>query len=190
MKRFVTAVFMHETNTFSPVPTPIGAFGRYAGESGPVYGEEALAPYRGTNTPVAAFIDLAAGAELVFPVAANANPSGRAPDSVLDHCAERICEAVRSRCDAAFLDLHGCFTHAGIDPARKRYILIKSRQHFRAGFEPIIAHVVMVSGPGITTSDYGLLPWKNVRRPVYPLDPDTEPNLPVATERTPRAEGA
>ena len=68
--------------------------------------------------------------------------------------------------------------------------LIKSRQHFRAGFESIIAHVVMVSGPAITTSDYGLPPWKNVCRPVYPLDPDTEPNLPVATERTPRAEGA
>ncbi len=40
----------------------------------------------------------------------------------------------------------GCFTHAGINPARKRYILIKSRQHFCAGFEPIISHVVMVAG--------------------------------------------
>ena len=49
----------------------------------------------------------------------------------------------------------GCFTHAGIDPARKRFILIKSRQHFRAGFKAIIRHVVMVSGPRMTTSDYG-----------------------------------
>jgi microcystin degradation protein MlrC len=73
----------------------------------------------------------------------------------------------------------GCFAHAGIDPTRRRYILIKSRQHFRAGFEPIIRHVVMVSGPGITSSDYGIYPWKRVRRPVYPLDPDTPCNLPV-----------
>jgi microcystin degradation protein MlrC len=73
----------------------------------------------------------------------------------------------------------GCFTHAGIDPAGKRYILIKSRQHFRAGFEPIIKHVVMVSGPGITTSDYGQYPWKRVRRPIYPLDPATPSNLPA-----------
>ncbi|MBM3517761.1 MAG: M81 family metallopeptidase [Alphaproteobacteria bacterium] len=73
----------------------------------------------------------------------------------------------------------GCFTHAGIDPARKRFILIKSRQHFRAGFEPIIRHVVMVSGPGITTSDYSQYPWKRVRRPIYPLDPDTPSNLPA-----------
>ena len=37
----------------------------------------------------------------------------------------------------------------------------------------------MVSGPGITTSDYGLYPWKRVRRPIYPLNPDTVANLPV-----------
>jgi len=35
----------------------------------------------------------------------------------------------------------------------------------------------MVAGPGITTTDYGLLPWKNVRRPIYPLDADTECKL-------------
>lgn len=71
----------------------------------------------------------------------------------------------------------GCFTHAGIDPARRRFVLIKSRQHFRADFEPFIEHVVMAAGPGIITSDYGLLSWKNVRRPIYPLDPDIESNL-------------
>src|SRR5258705_884903 len=31
-------------------------------------------------------------------------------------------------------------SHCGIDPRRKRYVLIKSRQHFRAGFEPIARH--------------------------------------------------
>jgi microcystin degradation protein MlrC len=72
----------------------------------------------------------------------------------------------------------GCFTHAGVEPAKKRYILIKSRQHFRAGFGPILKHVVMVSGPGITTSDYSLFPWKHVRRPIYPLDMDIEAELP------------
>lgn len=77
----------------------------------------------------------------------------------------------------------GCFTHAGIDPSAKRYILIKSRQHFRAGFEPIIEHVVMVSGPGITTSDYAQYPWDRVRRPIYPLDPETPPNFPPAWQQ-------
>lgn len=501
MARFVTAVVKHETNTFSPIPTPFSAFGRYGPKPGPAYGEEALEAYRGTNTPVAAFIDIAEqeGADLAFPIAANATPGGCPEDSMIDHAAEKILEAIGAGCDALFLDLHGgmvtpgyddpegellsriraqvpglpiavtfdfhtnlsqrtmtnatvitayrtyphidqydagrragdtlirslrgevnplmvwhslpilthlnkqtpsrqpmkdimdmaiaaesagavlnasvlgcfpladipfvglhaivvtdddreggeglleelmtmswerrgdfvfevepmeksiayartladgpvlladhgdvagsggstdvmdvleevmrqglenvcagpfwdphavarlaeagvgasttlrlggrtdfpainrtgrplqvsgtvrrvtdgrftvtgpmgtgtrqnlgrcvvldtgkveilvsehrhepfdtgCFTHAGIEPARKRYILIKSRQHFRAGFEPIIEHVVMVSGPGITTSDYGQFPWKRVRRPIYPLDPDAPSNLPV-----------
>jgi microcystin degradation protein MlrC len=72
----------------------------------------------------------------------------------------------------------GCFTHAGIDPSRKKYVLIKSRQHFRAGLEPIAKHIVMVSGPGCCTSDYSLFPWEKLRRPIYPLDPDTESTLP------------
>jgi len=72
----------------------------------------------------------------------------------------------------------GCFTHAGIDPAKKSYVLLKSRQHFRAGFESIAREIVMISGPGTCTSDYTLFPWKDLRRPVYPLDPDVESNLP------------
>ena len=66
----------------------------------------------------------------------------------------------------------GCFTHAGIDPTTKKFLLIKSRQHFRAGFEPIVADIVMVAGPGVCTSDYDLLAFKNLTRPIYPLDPD------------------
>jgi microcystin degradation protein MlrC len=72
----------------------------------------------------------------------------------------------------------GCFTHAGVDPTQKNYIVLKSRQHFRAGFEPILTDVVMVSGPGICSSDYGLFPWKNLRRPIFPLDPETTADLP------------
>ena len=35
----------------------------------------------------------------------------------------------------------GVFTHAGIDPRQKRYIMLKSRIHYRAGFKPIaVAH--------------------------------------------------
>src|SRR3546814_12758340 len=60
MKRFVTAVMRHETNTFSPVPTPLSDFGRVGPTDGPARGSEALQAYRGTNNPVAAYIDLAA----------------------------------------------------------------------------------------------------------------------------------
>ena len=66
----------------------------------------------------------------------------------------------------------GCFTHCGIDPTRKRYVLIKSRQHFRAGFEPIARHIVMCDGDGCTASDLTLFDYKNIRRPLYPFDRD------------------
>lgn len=64
----------------------------------------------------------------------------------------------------------GVFRHAGIEPTAKRYVLIKSRQHFRAGFEPIAKHIVLLSGPGVTSSDYGLFRFDKVPRPLYPLD--------------------
>ena len=42
----------------------------------------------------------------------------------------------------------------------------------------VFKHEANTFSPIPTTSDYGLLPWKNVRRPIYPLDADTESNLP------------
>lgn len=117
MKRFVTAVFLHETNTFSPIPTPLSAFGRYTGRNGPVAGATALAAYRGTNLPVAAYIALAEeeGAELDFAIAAQATPSGPAEDSVVEHVTEAVCAAVGRGCDALFLDLHGGMVTEGFD---------------------------------------------------------------------------
>jgi microcystin degradation protein MlrC len=64
----------------------------------------------------------------------------------------------------------GVFTHCGIDPRRKKYVLIKSRQHFRAGFEPIARHIVMCDGDGCTSSDLRLFTYRNRRRPLYPFE--------------------
>ena len=69
----------------------------------------------------------------------------------------------------------GVFTHAGIDPRRKRYVLIKSRQHFRAGFEPIARHIVLCDGDGVTSSDLRLFDYRKRRRPLYPFETDTRP---------------
>lgn len=64
----------------------------------------------------------------------------------------------------------GCFTHAGLNPTDFRYILIKSRQHFRAAFEPIAKQVVLAAGPGICSSDYSQFNFTQLKRPAYPLD--------------------
>ena len=39
--RIVTAVMRHETNTFSPILTPLTAFSRGSGKEGPLYGQAA-----------------------------------------------------------------------------------------------------------------------------------------------------
>ncbi len=63
------------------------------------------------------------------------------------------------------------FLHAGIDPARKSVIAVKSAQHFRAAFAPIAREIIVVdSGGGLTSNDFRALTYTKVRRPVYPLD--------------------
>lgn len=64
----------------------------------------------------------------------------------------------------------GVFTSMGIVPDQMRYLLLKSRIHYRAGFGPIADHHIPLDGAGVTTSDTGLLTYRAVRRPIYPLD--------------------
>ena len=64
----------------------------------------------------------------------------------------------------------GIFTHAGIDPASKKFILIKSKQHFMAGFATLAKHIVMVAGPGVCGSDFSQFNYTRLERPIYPLD--------------------
>ncbi len=58
----------------------------------------------------------------------------------------------------------------GIDPATKRFIAIKSRVHWRADLGKLAREIVECAGVGVCTSDYGQLTFRNVRRPIYPLD--------------------
>ena len=116
-KRFVAALLRHETNSFSPVPTPVADFGRVGPTAGPARGPEAVRVYRGTNNPLAAYIDIAEreGAELAVPIAANAHPSAPAPDAIIDLTADAILEALSHGADALFLDLHGAMVTQGFD---------------------------------------------------------------------------
>jgi hypothetical protein len=59
--KILIARLNHETNTFSPVPTPLAAFG----PDGPTFGAQAYKDNKGMRTAMSAFIDLAeqAGAD-------------------------------------------------------------------------------------------------------------------------------
>ena len=65
----------------------------------------------------------------------------------------------------------GVFTHAGIDPRAQRYLMLKSRIHYRAGFKPIASRIVECAGEGVTNADLSVYPYRKLTRPIYPLDP-------------------
>ena len=58
----------------------------------------------------------------------------------------------------------------GIDPTEKKYLILKSRIHYRAGFGDLGTVTLTCDGDGVTTSNNDLLEFTNVRRPIYPLD--------------------
>lgn len=65
----------------------------------------------------------------------------------------------------------GFFRVGGIEPRERAVLAVKSMQHFRGAYAPIAGDIVVVDeGDGVTSHDIRRLPFKNVRRPVYPLD--------------------
>ena len=104
-KKFVVAMMMHETNTFSPLPTPIGSFARASALSGQAAIDEA----EGTNTSLGGFIEVArkAGAEFALPMAASANPSGLVTKAAYEQMTTAIVDEIKKGCDAVLLALHG-----------------------------------------------------------------------------------
>lgn len=112
--RLIIAMLKHETNSFSPVPTDLTRFGN----GGPIHGAAVVKEYKGTRTPIGAFIDFAdrIGADYVTPLAAESMPSAPSKGDVLDLLFEPILEAARQGCDAMLLDLHGAMvSEAALD---------------------------------------------------------------------------
>ena len=64
----------------------------------------------------------------------------------------------------------GQFTSLGVDPTRKSTVIVKSMQHFRAAFEPIAREVIEVDTGALSTRNFMDRPYKNIRRPIWPLD--------------------
>src|SRR4026208_1313095 len=108
--RLVLAMMMHETNRFSPVPTPLSSFP-------PISGVAPRAASPATNTRRGGFLHVAeqAGAEIVVPVAGGAHPSGYVEKGAYEDMVEAIVGAVRGGVDAVFLALHGAMVAEHVD---------------------------------------------------------------------------
>jgi microcystin degradation protein MlrC len=67
------------------------------------------------------------------------------------------------------------FSGAGIDPTTKRIIVVKSTQHFYAGFAPISARVIYTGDRGALAADMRTIPYKRVRTSDYwPFNPSPD----------------
>ena len=62
----------------------------------------------------------------------------------------------------------------GIDPKSKKVLAIKSAQHFRAAFEPIASRILICDSGALATPQTNLRTYKNLTRPIFPLDSNTE----------------
>jgi len=65
-----------------------------------------------------------------------------------------------------------CPRSFGIDPTQMQWIGVKSSNHFRASYEPFAAAIYRVAFPSVQPFDPHQLPYRNLRRPIWPLDDD------------------
>lgn len=78
--------------------------------------------------------------------------------------------SIRTQCaDPAFLE------HLGLDIGAARSVVVKSRGHFRGGFDEFFTadRIVEVDAPGLTSPILSRFAWTKLPRPVLPLDPET-----------------
>lgn len=77
-------------------------------------------------------------------------------------------------CDPAMLEMFG------IDITQVRTVVVKSRGHFRAGFDEFFPpeNIIEVDCPGLTSPVFSNFTWTGLPRPTFPLDQDTTWRLP------------
>lgn len=68
------------------------------------------------------------------------------------------------------------FTELGLDPSLARTLVVKSRGHFRAGFDLLFAdeQIYEVDAPGLTTQNLAGLNYQNFQRDAYPFNPEQQ----------------
>ena len=70
------------------------------------------------------------------------------------------------------------FSNVGIDPRAKRILVLKSSNHFMAGYGSFISGVIHAHSDGLLRrDDFRLIPYQRVSRPIWPLDEQTSPGL-------------
>ena len=59
-------------------------------------------------------------------------------------------------------------TQLGVDPSSYKGIVVKSSQHFYAGFAPIASRIEYISGPGAIPPDFATIPYEKFQEDYWP----------------------
>jgi microcystin degradation protein MlrC len=59
-------------------------------------------------------------------------------------------------------------TRLGLDLSKRKIVLVKSTQHFHAGFAPIAKAIFYAAPPGALTPDFASIPYTKLQRPYWP----------------------
>jgi microcystin degradation protein MlrC len=70
------------------------------------------------------------------------------------------------------------FSAVGIAVKRCRILVVKSAQHFYSAFAPFAAKIIYCDSPCSRTIAFEKLPFRYRRKPIWPLDPVTEADIP------------
>ncbi len=73
------------------------------------------------------------------------------------------------------------FRSVGIEPTKKRILVLKSAAHYRAAFGPIATEIIEVDAPGICHPYLERFTWEHLSRPIWPLDSIVNPKIRVET---------
>jgi microcystin degradation protein MlrC len=59
-------------------------------------------------------------------------------------------------------------TKLGIDLSKRKIVVVKSTQHFHAGYAPIASRILYAAAPGTLTKDFAKIPYRHMIRPYWP----------------------
>ncbi|MGL5138910.1 MAG: MlrC C-terminal domain-containing protein, partial [Beijerinckiaceae bacterium] len=74
---------------------------------------------------------------------------------------------ISTRCQAMGPDL---FASHGVDIAAQKILIVKSNQHFHAGFAPVASRIIYAAADGPLKNDPRQFTYRHIQRPIWPLD--------------------
>lgn len=143
MTKIAVGGFSHETNTFSPIPTPYESFAGSMDEGGRgITRADSLMKMRGTryNSGISGFFAFAdeQGYEVKPLLYASTQPSAQVTRDAFDRIANEMCDLIREQgpFDGIFLALHGAMVVEGFQDGET---LLLRRVREAAGDIPVLA---------------------------------------------------